>query len=114
MPSNYTVITDGPVELPKADGDIDTDLTFDAPRIASGRKPVLFLKADPAKDGATVTVSINGVHVRTLHLKDVHRTFHEVVAANVVKPTGNTLTLKVDRDKGAVAVADVVLLYKEQ
>jgi hypothetical protein len=114
MPSNYTVITDGPVELPRPDGDIDTDLAFDAPKINGVKRPVLFFKADPSQDAVTLTVSINGVIVRSVSLKNVNRTFHEVVAANVVKPSGNTLTLKVDDNDGVMRVADVVLLYKEQ
>ncbi len=114
MPSNYVVITDGPVALPGAGDDVDIDLTFDAPGVRADRKPVLFFKADPSQDGVSLTLSINGVKVRRVSLQDVNRTFHEAVSKNVVKPSGNTLTLKIDDDDGRINVADVVLLYQEQ
>ena len=57
---------------------------------------------------------INGDEViRTDFGSGVERGFHEVIDAGVVKPSGNTLKLKLTNDSGSLTVSDIVLLYKQ-
>jgi hypothetical protein len=114
MPSNYQAITDNVTTLPKSNGDIDTDITFSAPGIRADRKPVLYYRINPDRNNVPLTVSINGVVVDSTRFGDVARTYHEVVGLDVVKPSGNTLTLKVGDNAGSIEVSDIVLLYQEQ
>jgi hypothetical protein len=45
--ADYAIITDGFVTLPKANGDIDQDFTFDAPAVSIGSRSVLAFRVNP-------------------------------------------------------------------
>jgi len=112
MPANYTVIRDGNITLPGAGGDLDTELTFNAPGVIN-RSTVLSYRVNPSQDGVKFTIEINGTQVRSEDLQDVSRVLHEVVASGVVTPNGNTLRLAAVQNTGTISISDIVLLYKE-
>jgi hypothetical protein len=91
-------------------------LNFDAPGIDDDSRPVLLFRVNP--NGATqLQVIINGEEVGTsfsFHPDGDARSFHEVVAAGLVKPANNTLEARRISESGSINVADIVLLYQQE
>ena len=115
MSTTYTVIKDGPATLTQTGQKVE--LPFSASGIKTNARPVLLYRVNvhPNSGAVTLSVSINGQEVRKTGFSGTNRTFHEVVAADAVNASDNTLTLDVfNVNSGeSVSVQDIVLLYKE-
>lgn len=116
--STFTAIKDGATTL-QFGGDIDADFPFDAPGIDITKKAVLtyVVEPDPAGSNSDVVLrlDINGTSVTTNSFGSTQgRVLQEIVEANLLKETGNTLTATLtDTDKeGSCVLRDAVVYYK--
>jgi hypothetical protein len=111
--AEYTVIQDTAVTLPKTGGDIDHDYpTFSAPAVNTGSRSILAFRVDP-KGTATLRVTLNGTVLLTQTFDtEPQRSWHEVVDANVLLASNNTLTIEKTGGSGSVTVSDVYLNFQ--
>jgi len=111
--ADYTVIQDTSVTLPKDNGDIDHDFpAFTATDVSAGSRSVLMFRVNP--DGnATLEVTLNGTSVLTQAFDtEPQRSWHEVIEANLLKETGNVLTVSRTSGSGSLTVSDLVLMFQ--
>jgi hypothetical protein len=110
--TDYTVIEDNSVTLPKSNGDIDHDYPkFGAAGLADGRS-ILMFRVNP-DNTAELVVSLNGTNVVTQTFDtEPQRSWHEVIDDGVLKDSDNILTITRNSGSGSLTVSDVVVLYQ--
>jgi hypothetical protein len=112
--ADYSVILDG-VTLPQGNGDIDLDFgPFSTPAVNFGASPVLMFRVDPSGGNVTMQVRLNGSEVLTWPFfnEPQPRSFHEVIPANVLRPTNNILTVTRSQGQGNFTISDIVVFYQ--
>jgi len=112
--TDYTVVQDSSVTLPKSNGDIDHDYPkFGAAGLGSGRS-ILLLKVVP-NGTAELKVTLNNADVLTTTFStDPTRTWHEVIDDGVLKESDNVLTITRNDGDGSLTVSDVVMMYQHE
>jgi len=112
--TDYTVIQDTSVTLPKSNGDIDHDYPkFGAAGLAGGR-PILMFRVNPAGT-AELKVTLNNSDVLTQTFDtDPQRSWHEIIDDGVLKESDNVLTITRNDGSGSLTVSDVVVLYQHE
>jgi hypothetical protein len=110
--ADYAIITDGFVTLPKANGDIDQDFTFDAPAVSIGSRSVLAFRVNPDIN-TELKMELNGQRILEQPFDaNPQRSWHEVLPANLLKASGNTLTVSRSGGSGKVTVSNLVLFFQ--
>lgn len=112
--TDYQVVQDGSVTLPKSNGDIDHDYPkFGAAGLGSGRT-ILQFKVDPSGT-SELKVTLNNADVLTTTFStDPTRTWHEIIDDGVLKETDNVLTITRNDGDGTLTVSDVFLMYQHE
>lgn len=111
MSVNYTSFNDAGVTLPKNNGDIDEDISFNTPNVDPAAAAVLSFELFPSSGSPTVEVEINGNRVyNTTFTSNVERVVQENFNQSILA-TNNTLTLRVT-GSGTARVRDCVVLHK--
>ena len=111
--ADYAVIQDGSVTLPTAGGDIDlTFPSFNAPAVDVGSRSILGFRVNPSGT-VTLRLTLNGtdVLIQTFDT-DPQRSWHEIVEANLLKASSNTLTVTRTAGPGSVSVSDFFLMFQ--
>lgn len=119
--ADFVAIQDGATTLSQ-DNVVDINdlpgfsVNFDTPDVHLESRPVLMLRVNPqvgAGGSVTLTASINGTQViyQTFDT-DMHRSWHEIVDASVLKEFDNDLAFV---SWGAdIIVSDIVMLYRRR
>ena len=111
--TDYQVILDSSVTLPKSNGDIDEDSKFPATGLGNGRT-VLFMQVNPSGT-AELKVTLNGADVQTVTFgTDPTRSWHEIIDEGVLKDSGNVLTLTRNSGSGSLTVSGVFVPYQHE
>jgi len=112
--TDYTVVQDSSVKLPKSNGDIDHDYPkFGAAGLASGRSILLF-KVNP-EGTSELKVTLNNADVLTTTFgTDPTRTWHEIVDDGVLKESDNVLTITRNDGDGTLEISDVLVMYQHE
>ena len=112
--TDYTVVQDSSVTLPKSNGDIDHDYPkFGAAGLGAGRS-ILMFRVNPAGE-AELKVTLNNAEVLTTTFStDPQRSWHEVIDDGVLKDSDNVLTITRNDGSGSLTVSDVVMLYQHE
>jgi hypothetical protein len=113
MPTDYTVIHDGAVSLPKDNGDIDTDFKFGARGLDDSIRPVLLYRINPDPDpNVSLEINVNGTSLGTASFgSDPERGWVEVIPSGVLQESGNILTLTKTGD-GSVKVSNLLVMFQ--
>jgi hypothetical protein len=111
--ADYTVIQDGSVTLPKANGDIDHDFpNFSATAVDTGSRSILAFRVNPTGT-ATLQVTLNGTDILTQTFDtEPQRSWHEVVESNLLLASNNTLTVTRSAGPGSISVSDLFITYQ--
>jgi hypothetical protein len=112
--ADFTVIQDSSVTLPKANGDIDHDFPqFSAPAVNAGSRSILAFRVNPSGTPVTLQLTLNGTIILTQTFDtEPQRSWHEVVEANRLLASNNTLTATRTAGPGNVTVSDLVLFFQ--
>jgi hypothetical protein len=112
---DYRIIHDGPVTLPKTTppNDIDHDFDiFSAPALDTGSKSILVFRVDPTGT-VTLKVTLNNTEILTTNFDTTPtRTWHEIIAEDVLLPSNNQLTIERAAGDGTVTVSDVYIQFQ--
>ena len=115
MHSNHRSIQDSTTTLPQPNGDRDYEQTFDAPGLKVGEtRPYLSYRVNPADDrGVKLLIALNDKPVVDQTIDTgVSRTFNEIFDENVLKATGNKLTVTVPNTApGSLEISDLFVVY---
>lgn len=115
--ADYTAIQDASLTLPKRNSDRDETLTFDAPNVSIGRRPILAFRANP-NGAVTLKMWLNKTDDDDDPVVDVEfadgpaRSWHEIIASGLLTATGNTLKIARTAGPGKVIVSDIVMHFQ--
>jgi hypothetical protein len=111
MAVDYASFQDNDLTLPRANGDIDEDISFSTPNADTNKNGVLSLEVNPTSGSPTLELSINGTSVYTQTFgNNVQRVVQENFAQSVLQ-ANNILTMTVTGN-GSVSASDFHVLYK--
>ena len=119
QPAAYVVLQDGGITL-EIGVDIDSTFGFDAPGVDPGHPSVLSFDANPSlANGEDVSLewSLNSEVVLTQTFGTGEpRAWQEVVGKNLLKASGNKLTVRLtDTDgNGEIGISDAVIMYTQK
>jgi hypothetical protein len=115
--ADFTVVQDGSFALP---GGLLNDrefLNISFPALSTSSPAVLFFRVDPVDVPVRLVILMNDKDVLSQTFDTTQqRTWHEVIGPNVLKPSGNTLSVAVlaepDVPVGRVALSDIVVMFQ--
>jgi hypothetical protein len=87
---------------------------FNAPAVNAGIPPILAFRVDLSAGNVTLQVRLNGTEVLKWPFfnEPQPRSWHEVVPANLLRPTNNTLTVTRSEGPGDFTISDIVVFYQ--
>ncbi len=116
--ADFAVVQDGGFTLP---GGLLNDrefLNLRLPAVSTGSPAVLMFRVDPVETPVRVVIVMNDVDVLDQTFDSTQqRTWHEVIGAGTLQPTGNELTFAVlapggGGTVGSATFSDVVVLFQ--